>query len=107
MRIPSLMTSHPITIDGEHETANGWLYTLTLTHKDNSTSHHEITLSWVDHEHLVAGTIAPSHVAKAAAIIALRHFSPDSLPERFDFSALRRRIPDLDNMIRDSINAPL
>ncbi len=96
-----------ISIDGEHETDRGWLYTLTLTSPAGVASHHELTLSWVDHEHLVSGLVSPSRVAKAAARLALGHFGAHGLPPRVDLSSLRRLIDGFDDRVRSMINAPL
>ena len=99
------MSDAPFTLDGEHETSNGWLYTFTLPGSGEPT-HHELTLSWVDHEHLVGGAIAPEHVAQACFRLAAEHFGAE-MPARFDVSALRRRIDGFDTRVRDCIDAPL
>lgn len=96
-----------ITVDGEHETDRGWLYTFTMTGGDGAASHHELTLSWVDHEHLVGGSLSPSLVARASAELALAHFGAGELPARFDVSSLRRLVGGFDERVRSMINAPL
>lgn len=97
------MEPEPFTLDGEHETPSGWLYTFTL---GADGSHRELTLSWVDHEHLVGGGIAPEHAARAVLTLAIEHFG-DSIPARFDCSSLRRRVDDFEQRVRALINAPL
>lgn len=97
------MESSAFTLDGEHETQNGWLYTFT---RSASNSHHEMTLSWVDHEHLVGGSIAPEHVAHAIFAIAIEFFGPQ-IPQKFDVSSLRRRIDGFEGVVRARIDAPL
>lgn len=99
------MSNPAFTLDGEHETQNGWLYTFSLLGKGDST-HHELTLSWVDHEHLVGGSIAPERVAFACFALATESFG-DSLPPRFDVSVLRRRLDHFDERVRERIEAPL
>ncbi len=91
-----------IQIDGEHETANGWLYTLSIEWGDESESptDHEITMAWVDHEHLAGGTISPSVVIEAVAKIAVDHFGRAHMPARFDLSNLRRRIEGFDSILK-------
>ena len=97
---------HPgYQLDGEHEIANGWLYTFSVGNGDDRT-HHELTLSWVDHEHLVGGAIAPERVAAAAFALAMGQFG-ESLPERVDVSSLRRKIESFDERVRSRIDAPL
>ena len=99
------MDHRAYTLDGEHETPNGWLYTFTLEH-DGAKSDHELTLSWVDHEHLVGGAIAPEHVAFAAFGLAVDELGT-SLPARFDLSMIRRRVEGFDDRVKARINAPL
>lgn len=97
------MSSPAFTLDGEHETSNGWLYTFTLA-RDGA--HHELTLSWVDHEHLIGGSVAPELAARAVFALAVEYFGKH-VPSRFDYSSLRRRIDDFDDLVRSRINAPL
>ncbi|MBO6738987.1 MAG: hypothetical protein JJ916_03920 [Phycisphaerales bacterium] len=99
------MPNDEFTLDGEHETRNGWLYTFTLI-QGSQTHHHELTLSWVDHEHLVGGTIAPEYLAKAIFELAVTYFG-EQLPSKFDASSLRRRVDDFDDRVRARIQAPL
>lgn len=94
------MQESSIHIDGEHDTATGWLYTLTINWDDGSSSDHELTMAWVDHEHLVGGAISPSVIAKAAARLAAGHFGQDDMPERCDVANLRRRISEFDQLIK-------
>jgi len=92
---------HPtITIDGEHETPNGWLYTFTVGWGDGSSSDHELTLAWVDHEHLVGGAVSPSVIGERAAQLASAHFGRDEMPARCDVSSLRRVIAGFDAAIK-------
>jgi hypothetical protein len=99
------MTTPSYTLDGEHETPRGWLYTFTVQ-TDSDARHIELTLSWVDHEHLVGGSIAPERVAEAVLVVALDFFGRD-LPARFDVASLRRRIDGFEQTIRDRIDSPL
>lgn len=99
------MSPTTLTLDGEHETPKGWLYTFTLSRGDEPT-HHELTLSWVDHEHLVGGAIAPERVAYAAFSLAVEHLET-SLPQRVDVSILRRRIAGFEEALKQRIEAPL
>lgn len=99
------MQSQHFQLDGEHETGTGWLYTFTLNLGDEPT-HHELTLSWVDHEHLVGGAIAPERVAHAAIALAIEHLDPP-LPQRFDVSSIRRRVDGFDTRLKNLIDAPL
>jgi hypothetical protein len=103
MCVPSRMNADSFTLDGEHDTQTGWLYTFTL---QEGGTHHELTLSWVDHEHLVGGAIAPEHVAKAVFGLAIGFFG-QNLPAKFDCSSIRRRIDSFDEQIRAAIDAPL
>ncbi len=98
------MRDDQFTLDGEHETPNGWLYTFTLASGDEPT-HHELTLSWVDHEHLVGGTIAPERVARCVFAIAIERFG-DAVPARFDVASLARRIEGFEGLVRERLQAP-
>ena len=97
----SELTSQPqVTIDGEHDTDRGWLYTMTVRWVDGSTSDHELTLAWVDHEHLVGGAVSPSVLAKSAAVLACGYMGHEKMPSRCDVSSLRRLIPDFDALVK-------
>ncbi|MBL4590622.1 MAG: hypothetical protein JKY96_01545 [Phycisphaerales bacterium] len=89
-----------IHIDGEHETSNGWLYTFHIDWSDGQRSDHELTLSWVDHEHLVGGAVSPSVVAAVVARIASAHCGHKGMPARCDVSILRRQIAGFDEMVK-------
>lgn len=100
----SELTSQPqVTIDGEHDTDRGWLYTMTVRWVDGSTSDHELTLAWVDHEHLVGGGVSPSILAESVGRLAADHFGKEEMPDRCDVSSLRRGIPGFDESIKDTV----
>lgn len=88
MTDPNEITRCVVHIEGEHETPNGWLYTFQIEWADASTTDHELTLAWVDHEHLVGGGVSPSVIAKSAAKIAAAYFGSDRMPARCDVSTL-------------------
>ena len=73
---------------------------MTVTWADGTTSDHELTMAWVDHEHLVGGSISPSVIAKTAARMAADHFGQGDMPARCDIANLRRRIADFDLAVR-------
>ena len=95
-----VMSTPSIQIDGEHETATGWLYTLTANWANGTSSDHELTMAWVDHEHLVNGAISPSVIAKGAAQLAVEYFGREQMPARCDISNLRRQIPGFEQAIK-------
>lgn len=99
-REQSRSIEYSVRIEGEHETPNGWLYTFCVDWSEGESTDHELTMSWVDHEHLVGGSVTPSVVARFSAQIAVRHFGSESLPARFDVSSLRRLIPAFEEQIR-------
>ncbi len=98
-----VVQSPTVQIDGEHETSTGWLYTLTIQWDDTVSTDHELTFAWVDHEHLVGGTISPSLIAQSAAKLAAGHFGQGQMPQRCDLSTLRRRIERFDEQIRSAL----
>jgi len=89
-----------IELDGEHEISNGWLYTFTIAWDAGARSDHELTLAWVDHEHLVGGAISPSVLARRAMGLAVTRLGQDGLPARCDVSSLRRLIRGFDEQIK-------
>lgn len=94
------MAESEIRIDGEHETANGWLYTLSIRWGDEPWRDYELTMAWVDHEHLVGGMVSPSEVALRALGLACDHFGERKMPARCDVSSLRRVIEDFDQRVK-------
>lgn len=76
---------------------------MTVIWEDGSSSDHELTMAWVDHEHLVNGAISPSVIAKAAAKLAADHFGREEMPARCDVSNLRRRISGFDSVLKQMI----
>lgn len=90
-----------VQIDGEHETQTGWLYTFSVQWADGSSSDHEMTISWVDHEHLVGGGVSPSVLAHRAATQAANHLGKGGLPARCDVSSLSRMIENFDALVRE------
>ena len=96
----SRSTRPSIRIEGEHEIGNGWLYTFTVEWANAAPTDHELTLSWVEQEHLVRGTVTPSALAQIAAQIEAEHFGAQAMPARCDVSILRRRIPGFDERVR-------
>jgi hypothetical protein len=100
MHDPTKEYQPAVRIDAERDTSNGWLYSICVQWADTNSSDHEITLSWVDHEHLVGGGVPPSNLIKCAAELAAKHFGPEKMPMRCDVSSLRRHIDDFDDLIR-------
>jgi hypothetical protein len=82
----------------EHETPNGWSFRLALDRHGHPETEHEMTLSWVDHDHWTGGTTPPSRLAeRLVAILAAR---VPQLPARFDAAKARRWAPDVDDLLR-------
>lgn len=81
----------------EHESPRGWTFRLSVERFAEPTTEHELTLSWVDHDHWTGGTAPPSRLAeRLVAILAAR--IPD-LPPRFDAGRARRWAPDIDDLL--------
>jgi hypothetical protein len=99
---PSLNRNAPLSIvvDEEHETDRGWSYIVTLSWKSRGTTEHEITLSWVDHDQLSGGMMAPSRLVERVAEVAATAMGVDDLPSRFDVSSMRRAIPEFEQLMR-------
>lgn len=96
-----------VEVEGEHETPQGWLYTFRVRWEGDeaSATDHELTLSWVDHEHLTGGSVSPSVIGGCAARVAAGHFGPALMPARCDVSILRRRISDFADRLRSALEA--
>ncbi len=82
----------------EHETAHGWSFRLALDHApDSPAAEHEMTLSWVDHDHWTGGAVPPSRLAeRLMTILATR---VPNLPPRFDAARARRWVPEIDDLL--------
>lgn len=95
----------------ERETARGWSYRVVVERETVSTEH-EVTLSWVDHNHWCGGTQAPSVTAervleslfdaigRGAICDGMRQLFGGRLPTHFDLSLARRIVPSLDAEVR-------
>lgn len=81
----------------EHETHNGWSFRVALDTR-GGTSEHELSLSWVDHDHWTGGAVPPSALAeRLLSVLAAR--VPD-LPARFDAARARRWVPEIDALLQ-------
>jgi len=96
----SIYTPLSIAIDEEWETDRGWLYLVTLAWKSRGTTEHQITLSWVDHDQLTGGTVAPSGLVERVARIVACAMGVDEMPGKFDVSSMRRAIPEFEHLIK-------
>lgn len=81
----------------EHETPNGWLFRVAIDRPDAPSTEHEMTLSWVDHDHWTGGVVPPSRLAER--LLALLTPKIPDLPPRFDAAKARRWLPDLDDLL--------
>jgi len=84
-----------ISLGAETETGRGWRYALDILWPDGTSTTHEATLSWSDHDHLCGGTQAPSRVMEA--VVRLATGVREALPPRFDASTVRRWCPAMDS----------
>tara|TARA_R110000782_G_scaffold57258_25_gene119813 strand:+ start:14454 stop:14738 length:285 start_codon:yes stop_codon:yes gene_type:complete len=81
----------------ERETPNGWSFRLSLERPGTEPTEHEMTLSWVDHDHWTGGGTPPSRLAeRILSILAAR---VDALPARFDAARARRWVPEIDDVL--------
>jgi hypothetical protein len=92
-----------IEVGIETATSRGWRYEVTLTTRGSSTSH-DITLSWHDHDYWCGGSLAPSRLLERLLGLLTRHMGkgsvPATLPARFDCATARRWLPTLDDDLR-------
>ncbi|UYV11886.1 MAG: hypothetical protein NCW75_11325 [Phycisphaera sp.] len=92
-----------IEVGIETATSRGWLYEVTVTSRGTSTNH-DISLSWHDHDYWCGGALAPSRLVERLLALLTRQLGkgamPESLPQHFDCSTARRWLPDLDDLLR-------
>lgn len=82
----------------EYETDRGWSFRIALQREpDEPSTEHEMTLSWVDHDHWTGGAVPPSRLAERLLVIVARRQA--DLPPRFDAARARRWVPDLDDLL--------
>ncbi|MCA9283581.1 MAG: hypothetical protein KDA22_00085 [Phycisphaerales bacterium] len=61
----------------------------------------ELRLNWADYNFWSPdGTAAPSDIARAVLLALLECVEPETVPDSFDASSLRRRHPGIDDRIR-------
>lgn len=86
-----------ISLDQETETARGWLFHARVTSSDGAVTAHAMRMSWADYDHWSHGAAAPAKVAEAV----LRYVvdQGETAPTDFDASTIRRRHPDMDEVI--------
>jgi hypothetical protein len=81
----------------ERETAHGWAFRLRLERPGVAPAEHEMTLSWVDHDHWTGGGTPPSRLAER--LLGLLGDRVDTLPARFDAARARRWVPEIDDLL--------
>lgn len=91
-----------VDVQTEQNAPRGWLYHVRVERPDGSFSEHDVSLSWVDHDHWCGGRLAPSRVIEAVIRYLLEHLAQE-LPARFDAARARRLCPDLDRELRASL----
>lgn len=100
-----------VEIRDEDNTADGWVWEIRL-HPSDATGAAETalpeplnlkaSLSWVDHDHLCHGRLAPSEVIARIVRHAVAHMPAHVLPSRFDASQLGRIMTRLGGVDRDA-----
>lgn len=96
--VPTIPGPQPVArVLEEHETAHGWSFRLTVDRHAGPTTEHEVTLSWVDHDHWSGGTTPPSRLIERLVGILAGHVA--DLPSRFDAARARRWVPQFDELL--------
>ncbi len=88
-----------VVLDEERETDRGWAYGVTVSWKSRGTTEHVVTLSWMDHDQLTGGTMAPSRLVERIVGVVAGVMGVDEMPERFDVSSMRRSIPEFERLL--------
>lgn len=81
----------------EREIPHGWAFRLTLGRPGSEPTEHEMTLSWVDHDHWTGGGTPPSRLAER--ILSILASRIETLPPRFDAARARRWVPEIDDLL--------
>lgn len=87
----------------EVETQSGWSFDIEILWTAAGSTRHQVTLSWVDHDHLSGGRVPPSKVAEAIANTVAAVKGPLDTPVEFDASTARRWIENLDAQVRQQL----
>lgn len=91
-----------VDVQHEREAVKGWTYHV-VVEDHGTTSEHEVSLAWVDHDHWCGGRRPPSQVVEAVVSFVLEHGGPRPLPARFDIAKARWWIPKLDEELRQTL----
>lgn len=91
-----------VSVQHELETGRGWAYRVVVRGSGVERSH-EVSLSWVDHDHIGGGTASPASVVLAVVESLLE--AGVSLPSVFDVSSARRWFAGLDEAVRSRLGA--
>ncbi len=83
-----------VRVENERETPQGWRYRVVVERAGAASTEHEVTLSWVDHEHWCGGRFAPSTVVERLFAVLLER--GEEIPARFDAATARRWFRELD-----------
>lgn len=87
----------------ERETPQGWAYRVSVEPAGGQANkpprEHEVTLSWVDHDHLCGGRFAPSRVVEVVVRYVYEHPTAREVPDSFDVATARRWFPGMDGEI--------
>lgn len=92
-----------VEIREETESGRGWMYAARVVWMDDSESQVTVGLSWVDHDHLSGGAVAPSTVAEAVLRLAADELGPLGLPAKLDASTAMRRLEDFAGRVQSRL----
>ena len=93
-----------IRVTEESDSATGWTHSVSITHDDGKIQALTVTLCFQDYEYWSGGSRPPERVTESL-IESLLHPEegsnvPSPLPEKFDASAARRWMPEIDHTLR-------
>lgn len=92
-----------VSIDREHELAAGWAFDATVRRAAAASTHHRLTLAWVDYEYWSHGAAAPERVAKAVLETVIELSPERVMPEQFDAAVARRWAQGFDDRVRERV----
>jgi hypothetical protein len=87
-----------IHIGQETESVNCWVYQVQVRTRRQQYAF-AVTLNWSDYDHWSHGRVSPSVVVDAVMRFLLEKQPPEELAEKFDCAIVRRRYPELDELL--------
>lgn len=83
----------------EQEATAGWVFRVRISHDGGEPTEHSVALSWVDHDYWSGGASPPASVVQRVMEYLVEQESRGTIPERMDAASVRRRYPEIDQLL--------